>query len=63
MSNKPRKKKKYATPHSGPTDYFPFDNYKQFEKSMDDIILLMDRNLKDFYPSRNLIYLSLLLFL
>ena len=42
MSNKPRKKKKTATPHSGPTDYFPFDNYKQFEKSMDDIILLLN---------------------
>ena len=42
MSNKPRKRKKTTIPHSGPTDYFPFDNYKQFEKSMDDIILLLN---------------------
>ena len=56
MSNKPRKKKKKPSKHnSACRPIEAFDNYVQFEKTIDDIIellnaKLMDRNLSDSYP-------------
>jgi len=38
-------KKTHAVDHSGPTEYFPFDNYEQFEKAMDEIIILLNTQL------------------
>jgi hypothetical protein len=35
-------KKTDAVEHTGPTEYFPFDNYEQFEKAMDEIIILLN---------------------
>jgi len=35
-------KKTDAVEHTGPTEYFPFDNYEQFEKAMDDIIIQLN---------------------
>ena len=46
MSNKPRKKKKKSSKHN--SAYRPieaFDNYAQFEKSIDDIIELLNAQL------------------
>lgn len=40
MSNQPKKKKKRTFQRTRPVE--PFDNYEQFEKTLDDIIQLLN---------------------